>query len=377
MSVYKGTYKTKDGRCWKFSGKYKGIDGKIYSYKGANYHTKKDAEKAEQLRLKQIKEMTTEKNINDFTMQELAEDFIKYQKTHENVREGSFENYGYKIKSFINIANVKVTDFNDNIKYFEKWKEWVNARRTNANKPLKASAKNEYLKFLKSVIHYGNDIKDIDFKKILGKMVKFKDPNAIRQEKQIWTPQEFNQFIAVVNSYEDTPFNVLYKVLFYCGLRIGEAKALNWNDIDFEKGTIRIEKSINDNNIIGPPKNDYSYRTIQVKKELVQDLKDLLNWSEWEVINHSPNNYIFGGVVPITRDKLTRHLKKHCKLANVKIITNHEFRHSCSSMLISMGVNPKTVSEFLGHADTTQTLDTYTHSSKNDIDYLVNTLNKL
>ena len=79
-------------------------------------------------------------------------------------------------------------------------KKWVNDKRKNNGELLKVSVKNNYLKFLKSVIQYDNDKKDIDFRKILSKIEKFKDPNEIKKEKQIWTPQEFNQFISVVNS---------------------------------------------------------------------------------------------------------------------------------------------------------------------------------
>lgn len=143
MSVYKAKEKRKDGRCWKFNGRYKGLDGKVHYFKGANYHTRKEVEKAYQERLKSINEMFEEKYVNDLTMIELTQGFVKYQKVHENVRSDSFENYYYKLKSFENISNVKVMDFNDNIKHYEKWKQWVNAKRKNSGEPLKASAKNE------------------------------------------------------------------------------------------------------------------------------------------------------------------------------------------------------------------------------------------
>ena len=56
-------------------------------------------------------------------MKELTQDFITYQEDNNKVISCSQENYIYKAKSIESIANVMVTDFNDNIKQYEKWKK--------------------------------------------------------------------------------------------------------------------------------------------------------------------------------------------------------------------------------------------------------------
>ena len=102
----------------------------------------------------------------------------------------------------------------------------------------------------------------------------------------------------------------------------------------------------------------------------------MLSWYEWEN-THKLDHFIFGGVTPISRDKLTRHLKKHCKLTGVKLITNHEFRHSCISFLHSLGIPFPVISKYVRHAKISQTSDTYTHVSENDTANLMNVLNTL
>ncbi len=84
--------------------------------------------------------------------------------------------------------------------------------------------------------------------------------------------------------------------------------------------------------------------------------------------------YLFGDTDPITNGKLMHRKNKNCKLADVKQIRTHDFRHSCASSLISGSAPITDVSNFLGHSETTETLGTYTHMFKKILQMYQNSL---
>lgn len=67
----------------------------------------------------------------------------------------------------------------------------------------------------------------------------------------------------------------------------------------------------------------------------------------------------------------------NCKLAGVKQIRIHDFRHSYASLLINNGANITMVAKFLVHAKVDETLNTYSHMFKNKLDDIVGTINRL
>ncbi len=71
------------------------------------------------------------------------------------------------------------------------------------------------------------------------------------------------------------------------------------------------------------------------------------------------------------------HRDKACKLAKVKTIRIHDFRHSCASLLINNGASITLVAKYLGHSNITTTLNTYTHLFKNELDDMIETINNL
>lgn len=363
MSVHKMDYKTRDGRCWKFRTYYIDVEGKRKSYKSGNYATKKEAEQAEKEYLKNVKNLYKNLPPKITTMGELREAFINQRKNE--VRKSTVDGYKDKSRFCESINDIKIKDFD--FQMFDKWKNEINC------KDYKVGYKNDIYKFLKSVMNYGVKYHDIDFTKTLNKMNKFKDPNAQKEEKQIWTIEEFNKFIEVV---DDEMLKVMYKVYFYCGLRKGEGRALTWKDIDFNNGKIRINKSINGSNVMGPPKTESSYRNVPIRKQLLKELERLKDSYSWDN-DYCEDNYVFGGKEPVSRYYLENNLEKYYELADVKKITMHGFRHSCASMLISLGMNVAVVSKYLGHAKITQTLDTYTHTSEQDNINLRNTLDTI
>lgn len=363
MAVYKMKNKTKDGRCWKFRTYFIEKDGTRKPYKSKNYATKKEAEIAEVLFIENAKNNCKTQIVKITTMGELREDFVKQRGSE--VRTSTFEDYSYKSNFFKSINNIKVKDFDFQV--FNKWREEINA------KDYKVSYKNDIYKFLRAIMNFGVKYHDIDFAKTLVKMNKFKDPNATKEEKQIWTPEEFKRFINVV---DNNVLNVMYKMYFYCGLRKGEGRALKWSDINLINGEIKINKTICGSNVMGPPKTESSYRSVILSDQLLKELKSLKDYYEWDA-DFSEDNFVFGGKNPVSRYFIETNLKKYCELAGVKKITMHGFRHSCASMLISLVSNPAIVSKHLGHAKISQTLDTYTHISEQDNINLRNSLNKI
>lgn len=87
--------------------------------------------------------------------------------------------------------------------------------------------------------------------------------------------------------------------------------------------------------------------------------------------------FVFGNALPFRETTIGVKKNEYCKKANVKQIRIHDFRHSCASLLINQGASIALVSKYLGHADISITLKTYTHMFKSELDDMINILNKL
>lgn len=97
-----------------------------------------------------------------------------------------------------------------------------------------------------------------------------------------YTLDEFQRFLSVETNLK---FRCAFQTLFYCGLRNGELRELTWNDIDFNRSTLTVNKNIvkvPDPKTGKPytgtsPKTSSSYRTIPIPNFLLKDLSDLYN----------------------------------------------------------------------------------------------------
>ena len=77
--------------------------------------------------------------------------------------------------------------------------------------------------------------------------------------------------------------------------------------------------------------------------------------------------FVFGNELPFRETTIQMRKNKYCKLADVKQIRIHDFRHSCASFLINNGASIVLVSKYLGHSKISVTLDTYTHLYKSEL----------
>ncbi len=185
---------------------------------------------------------------------------------------------------------------------------------------------------------------------------KIKKANEVKKEKNFYTLEEFEKFISVITDKEDL---TLFTLLYTTGMRRGEMLALTWKDIDFEKNSITINKAMNKFRNVTPPKTQNSYRTNYISsrlKALLVDLKE--DYRGYYGFNE--NWFVFGGIKHYAIKTLENRLNKYCKLADVKRITPHEFRHSLVSLLYNNGLPTKAIAEQIGDTEE-MVINIYSH----------------
>jgi integrase len=168
--------------------------------------------------------------------------------------------------------------------------------------------------------------------------------------------------------------HLIFTVLSYTGLRIGELLALKWTDFNEKQATIRITKTIYNptNNFekyqLLTPKTKGSVRTIDIDETLVTMLKKhRVKQNEIKLKNrliYLDNGFIFAREDghPQLRKVMETRLKRLLKKAGIgKNITPHSFRHTHASLMVEAGANIKEVMDQLGHTDTKTTMMIYTH----------------
>lgn len=200
-----------------------------------------------------------------------------------------------------------------------------------------------------------------------------KQPNAKKKVKFI-DPSDLKSFLEHLETSQHKRYNlyfdaVLYQLLLSTGLRIGEACALEWGDIDLENGTIAINKTYNKNlKFLSTAKTQSGNRVISVDKKTLRSLKlyqmrqrQLFNEvgaRVSEVVFATPTRKYFNASVRQSA------LDTRCKEAGIERFTFHAFRHTHASLLLNAGISYKELQYRLGHANISMTLDTYGHLSK-------------
>ncbi len=254
--------------------------------------------------------------------------------------------------------------------------EWKN---TLIKSNLSISRTNLIISYLKEILTYSNVYYDFDTK-IANYLVKIRDDSPIKNDSlkdNYWTYEEYNRFITNV---DDNYYSLIFKFLYYSGVRLGELRALNWNDIDFIKKTLSITKSMSKDSfqkgsIIVSPKTKNSIRTLDLSNNLINEL--LAYKEEQQKIYGFNNNwYVFGGFQYLGITTLRNKLNQYIKIANVKKITIHGFRHSHVSLLIDIGCDFKDVAERIG--DTIKMVqETYYHMFPKRKKIIIERLNNL
>ena len=87
--------------------------------------------------------------------------------------------------------------------------------------------------------------------------------------------------------------------------------------------------------------------------------------------------FVFGNIEPFKETTIQKKKNYYCKMAEVKQIRIHDFRHSCASLLINKGASISLVSKYLGHSKISTTLNTYTHLYQSELENMTKILDNL
>ena len=164
----------------------------------------------------------------------------------------------------------------------------------------------------------------------------------------------------------------LYILAVTTGLRQGELLGLKWDDIDLEVGTLQVRRTLTTAKggpVLSASKTKGSRRTVRLSQTALEALRSHLERQLEEIDQAgglwSENGLIFASEAgePLDRRYITTHrFKPLLKRTGLPQIRFHDLRHTCATLLLAQNVNPKVVSEMLGHATLAITLDTYSHT---------------
>ena len=190
-----------------------------------------------------------------------------------------------------------------------------------------------------------------------------------RKEIRPLTPEQTRALLTAARSDR---LEALYVLAINTGLRQGELLALKWEDVDLERGVLRVRHTLTRARgkvSVGVPKTKKSRRSVELTPAAVEALQAHLSRQLEEMDRmgslYRPGGLVFaneiGGLINPSnlRNRSFARLLKHAGLpADTRF---HDLRHTCATLLLSQNVNPKIVSEMLGHASVAITLDTYSH----------------
>lgn len=328
--------------------------------------TKMEREAKEQAVLfeREVKKLREIRNVK---FAEIASEWLGLAEDNGKLKTATIELYkGFRERVFKSIGHlyidkIKRSDIQNLI--------FTLAKGTDGRKKLTEKSQKNYICFVSNVFNYAvrneilieNPCRNLTFVSTPKKKRQF---YSLEEEKQLLKRlEECNAIYA---------YRVCYMFLILLGLRIGECLGLEWKDIDFEKGTVFIQrnsqyKNKNTGIYTTTPKTKSSVRCLKLPQELIDMLIELKAQYEdnktkcgdmWQDTDRVFNN---GFGKPIHPNQPYNYLKRFCEREGLPFKGLHSFRHSMVTNLIHNGVDVATISNIAGHINGNVTLSVYAH----------------
>lgn len=224
-----------------------------------------------------------------------------------------------------------------------------------------------YINFISGVFNYA-----IKMRMISDNPCKYVImPNMQQAERDCYTLEEAQKFLDLLRT-APIKYQAFFNLAMYGGFRRGELLGFEWKDIDFESGVVNVARTAlytsEKGHYTDTPKTKSSVRSLKLPQSVMFVLKRLQNeqnsqrlklgdqWNATDRLFTTWNGLPMDGATPYNW------LKKFCAENDMRFVNLHSFRHLNASLLISSGVNVRTVSACLGHSTPTTTLNIYAHA---------------
>jgi integrase len=210
-------------------------------------------------------------------------------------------------------------------------------------------------------------------------------PQVRREEIEPLSPDQVN---TLFESVREDGLEALYVVAVTAGPRQGELLGLKWEDIDLDRSLLQVRRTLSSTKggdpIFSSPKTAKGSRSVKLTANATQALKmhreRQLQEREALVGLWQEHDLVFPMRLgtPMSRHNLVnRSFKPLLRRAGLPDIRFHDLRHTCATLMLAVGTNPKVVQETLIHTNASVTLDTYSHLLPNMQDEVAWKINEL
>ena len=193
-------------------------------------------------------------------------------------------------------------------------------------------------------------------------------PRRTSPEITTWNAEQVSRFFATSDEHY---LAALWRLALLTGMRRGELLGLKWEDIDLERGSLAVRRTLSRGKggrwEVEQPKTASSRRSIALpescavalrKHRVAQNTERLRIGELWE-----DHGFVFtnrtGG--PLNVNSMALQFEKLTTAVSLPRIRFHDLRHTSATLLLAKGVHPKIVQERLGHSDVSMTLNRYSH----------------
>ena len=280
----------------------------------------------------------------------VTEEWLKYKKN--TVKKSTYYNYSYSVAKYLypSFAGKNITKIKNYNNFIEELSDTLSPKTVR-----------DIVTKLKEIINFYEEEHNTKLN-----IKKMSLPKMNKKEIQILSNKEKQKLEKYCIQQNDLK-SLGILICLNTGLRVGEVCALRWENVDFETRRIHVEKTIEriyskeENKtivIIDTPKSITSVRTIPINSKLYNILKQIRGKSKKTdfVLTGSSEHYV-------EPRNYQYHFKEILKRNKVKKYKFHTLRHTFATNCIEAGMDIKSLSEILGHADVSITLNIYVHSS--------------
>lgn len=193
--------------------------------------------------------------------------------------------------------------------------------------------------------------------------IDVKLPKGQKGKIEVFTPLQYQRLLLYLQSHLDSQ-HLGILICLQTGMRLGEICGLRFEDIDFERKTISIRRTIQrikDENggtrfLIDTPKTENSMREIPLSDFLMKYIKPYSQYRR--------TAYLLTGTEDFTQPRTYQNrFKRYLQECGLPEVNFHTLRHTFASRAVELGFDVKSLSEILGHANVNITLNRYVHSS--------------